>query len=484
MFVSPLLGNRGPQLALLLPLHLHHEVRVPQASRDAAHGHTAAPFTQTLVARDATVHLARVSTLVHVFLASAARAARLSQKTQTVIARAQTLSSSMAAAGSIDTRIPTRRLERKDDHTELEEQERLLDAGFDATHSPGYYRARVGRNCDAWSLFKMTGEVSDETVATLYALAYLTKLAEYETDCPTGPLVEAPGEWDCGLGFPGEGWSPLDTQDAVAAVAARWRSTQDLTQQHWDYLRTLEWVISRQIEEPWGHKGLQNTLGILVRLWGVEYVWHELRLSEAHLDETEVPDTCREWQLREQKDSEIANQQDRVARVTMAAEISPGETDRYAREHMSVVANNIENIFEFTRTHVQARGLQRRAEHFDETIGAGFVLGALIDRKMNSRLTLPWCGLALFFDLDLQDGDLLDNLQLRRMPCILLHAGVWYVLHKNHFTVRCRDLSHAILLWFDRVRDDHEGVFRHLVQSWDLGLFFRDANFPFARRLR
>ena len=372
-------------------------------------------------------------------------------------------------------------LDRDEDHLEYALLDKLENQGFDAHElTPLYVRSRVGRNCDAWCEFKLPGEVSNNNLATIYATTYLEALAGLPPDERPLPLG-APPEWQCGLGETGAGWTPLDTEDAVHAIAARWRSTPFITEAHWDYVRALEFVIADQLDDNWGQRGLDDTLIVLVRLWGLEYTWRLFDLENALEDTTPTPDSLLQWQKREQHDTEIANQQERVAHVTMAADIAPGETDRYARAHMGVVASNISNIFEFNRTHVQARGLQKRGEKFDEMIGAGFVVGALIDRKMNARLTLPWVGLAVFFDLDLQDSDLLDRLELRRMPYLLLHAGVWYLGHRNHYTYRCRDLCHATMRWFDRMRDEHQCIFRHLMQSWDLRIFFRDRNFPFAR---
>lgn len=374
---------------------------------------------------------------------------------------------------------PASALDRKADHVEYARLARLESQGFDSREfTPLFIRSHVGRNCDAWSEYSLTGEVSTQTLATIYASTYLEALAAEEH---ADPLAAAPPVWDCGLGATGVKWAPLDTEDAVAAVAARWRSTTDVSEAHWDYVRALEVVIARQLDENWGVRGLDNTLSVLVRLWGLEYTWRVLELHSAHADDTPVPASLLEWQKREQVETAKANQEERVAHMTMAADIAPGETDRYARSAIGVVASNISNIFEFNRTHVQARGLQKRGEKFDEMIGAGFVVGALIDRKMNARLTLPWVPLAVFFDLDLQDHDLLDRLELRRMPYLLLHAGVWYIGHKNHFTYRCRDLRHATMRWFDRMRDEHQCKFQYLTTSWDLGIFFRDRTFPFAR---
>lgn len=373
---------------------------------------------------------------------------------------------------------PVSDLDRRNDHEEHEEQRRILDNGFTDTVTPSFVRALVGRNCLTWSVFSNTGAISGETVATFYARIYLLLIGEVWQ--PPNEIV-VPPEWDCGLGAPREAWSPLDTLDALAAIAARWRGTTGLTEAHWLYVRALEHRAWMQMDEPWGAKGLDDFHLLLVHLWGMEYVWRLFDLGTAREDPTPVPADCVGWQAREQADSRKANLEEDIAAVAMVADLAPGETDLYAREHLGVKAQNIDNIFDFTRTHVQARGLKRRAEHFDMRVGAGFVLGALVDRRIYSHLRMVWADQAVVFDIDLPRARFLEKLELRSFPVILLHAGVWYILHRGKPAARCRDIAHAVVLWFVRMRDDHGKIYRHKTTKWDLSLLFRDERFPFAR---
>jgi len=368
----------------------------------------------------------------------------------------------------------------------------LYEEGF-AEHDARKLRKNVGCYYGLWKKYEIGGNASKWNLASLYVLAYLKwRGAAEEAPAPPPPV------WDL-FGTPQPGvWSTVDLHDALRAITSRWRVTEmPMTPTHKFYIRSLEQVAATLIDVPCEKGTLEDICNIFAVLWAMEF-FQSAFLSGAQphpddvdtlfdqrdedvTDHTEEPPDSTAWLSSEQEAAKRAKRTGAMTKQYGVVLMYPAESQQYARDHGGIEANNPVNVFEFTRTHVQARSAEAFASKLDVENANGVLTALLVDRCMQTQLRFPWFKLVVKIDTKLLNFKKLTYLEARFVPWILLFGGTWYVIHRKRVFRCVNGCTSAISLWFDLIKQRCGSAFEYLEHDFGLTSFYEDPQFPFAR---
>jgi len=204
-------------------------------------------------------------------------------------------------------------------------------------------------------------------------------------------------------------WGVLDVHDVMRGVAAAWRSTEEVSEQHFSGVRVLESVVHGLLEQSWPDDTLQDCCQILARLWGAERLFDTL-LAQPHGQVPDPdPDTYKrmcEW-VHEHRDLAVrAEKTDSLVQPVLSASMRLGEIERYARNNGGIEAKNLNILLTSTRTHVQASFLQKGSAGVDTDIACGTVITLLVDRVVRHKTGLAWHAQNVVLDVEMMSEQL------------------------------------------------------------------------------